>query len=184
MVRGVRRYARMWAGARSRRCPRRSGQFCADVAWRHVTFQVRVEEGDDPAAGVLRGRPARLPGLVAVGHLRARSSGCISELAFGPGAVALGQFLAYLAHRHAGWPGRRCHRRTVPGVTIRRARNFPGRSLISAAMTARSAQSSRGLGLVRRSAATSCRSTSSAAFLDADERASRTSQPQSRTKIR
>jgi hypothetical protein len=41
-----------------------------------------------------------------------------------------------------------------------------------------------GLGLVRRSTATSCRSTSSSAFLDADERLSRTSQPQSRTKIR
>ena len=41
-----------------------------------------------------------------------------------------------------------------------------------------------GLGLVRRSTATSCRSTSSSAFLDADERPGRTSQPQSRTKIR
>jgi hypothetical protein len=46
-------------------------------------------------------------------------------------------------------------------------------------MTARTAQSSPGLGLVRRSAATSCRSTSSSASLDADERPSRTSQPQS-----
>jgi hypothetical protein len=42
----------------------------------------------------------------------------------------------------------------------------------------------RGLGLARRSTATSCRSTSSSAFLDADERPSRTSKPQSRTKIR
>jgi len=32
------------------------GSICADVARRHVTFQVRVEERDDPAAGVLRGR--------------------------------------------------------------------------------------------------------------------------------
>jgi Transposase len=53
-----------------------------------------------------------------------------------------------------------------------------------AAMTARPAQSSRGLGLVRRSTATSCRSTSGSAFVDADERPSRTSRPQSRTKIR
>ena len=41
-----------------------------------------------------------------------------------------------------------------------------------------------GLGLVRRSTATSCRSTSSSASLDADERPSSTSQPQSRMKIR
>ena len=38
--------------------------------------------------------------------------------------------------------------------------------------------------LVRRSTATSCRSTSSSASLDADDRPSRTSQPQSRTKMR
>jgi hypothetical protein len=41
-----------------------------------------------------------------------------------------------------------------------------------------------GRGWVRRSTATSCRSTSSSASLDAAERPSRTSQPQSRTKIR
>ena len=58
------------------------------------------------------------------------------------------------------------------------------RSRMSAVRTARSAQSSRGRELARRSTATSCRSTSSSAFLDADERPSRTSQPQSRTKIR
>ena len=45
-------------------------------------------------------------------------------------------------------------------------------------------QSSRGRGLVRRSTATSCLSTSSSASLEADDRASRTSQPQSRTKMR
>jgi hypothetical protein len=37
----------------------------------------------------------------------------------------------------------RCHRRTVPGVTSRCARSRPGRSLISAASTARWAQSHR-----------------------------------------
>jgi hypothetical protein len=47
------------------------------------------------------------------------------------------------------------------------------KSRISAARTARSAQSSRGRGLVRRSTVTSCRSTSSSASLDADDRASR-----------
>jgi hypothetical protein len=49
---------------------------------------------------------------------------------------------------------------------------------------ARSAQSRRGLGLVRRSTATSCRRTSSSAFFDAYERPSNTSQPASRVKIR
>ena len=38
--------------------------------------------------------------------------------------------------------------------------------------------------MVRRSTATSCRSTSSSAFLEADERPSSTSQPQTRMKIR
>ena len=55
---------------------------------------------------------------------------------------------------------------------------------MSAASTARSAQSRRGRGLVRRSTATSCRSTSNSAFLEAGERPSRTSQPHSRVKIR
>ncbi len=77
-----------------------------------------------------------------------------------------------------------CQRRTVPGVTSRCGRSLPGRSRISAAITARSAQSSRGRGWVRRSTATSCRSTKSSASLEADDRPSRTSQPQSRTKMR
>jgi hypothetical protein len=72
----------------------------------------------------------------------------------------------------------------VPGVTSRCARNLPGRSRISAAITARSAQSSRGRGWVRRSTATSYRSTKISAFFDADDRPSRTSQLQSRTKMR
>jgi hypothetical protein len=79
---------------------------------------------------------------------------------------------------------RRCHRKTVPGVTSRCARRLPGRCRISAASTARSAQSSRGRGWVRRSTATSCRSTSSSTSLKARERLNRTSQPQSRTKMR
>ncbi len=49
---------------------------------------------------------------------------------------------------------------------------------------ARSAQSSRGRGFLRRRTATSCRSTSSSASFDAVERASSTSQPTNRTKIR
>jgi DDE_Tnp_1-associated len=84
--------------------------------------------------------------------------------------------------KHAG--ALRCHRKTVPGVTSRCARRLMGRCWIKAASTARSAQSSRGRGWVRRSTATSCRSTSSSAFLDADDRVSRTSHPHSRTKIR
>jgi hypothetical protein len=71
-----------------------------------------------------------------------------------------------------------------PGVTSRCIRSVLGRKRISATSTARSAQSSRGRGWVRRSAATSCRSTSSSMSLDAVERPSRTSQPQSRTMMR
>ena len=71
------------------------------------------------------------------------------------------------------------------GVTSRCTPNRAGRSRICAARIARSAQSGRGRGLVRRSAATSCRSTSSSAFFDADDhRLSRISDPQSRTKMR
>ena len=36
--------------------PAQIGSICADLARRHVTFQVCVEERDDPAAGILRGR--------------------------------------------------------------------------------------------------------------------------------
>ncbi len=79
---------------------------------------------------------------------------------------------------------RRCHRRTVPGVTSRCVRSAVGRSRMSAARTARSAQSYRGLGWVRRSTATSCRSTSTSMSVDAGERPRRTSQLQTRTKIR
>jgi len=61
---------------------------------------------------------------------------------------------------------RRWHRNTVPGVTSRWLRSGLGSRRISAARTARSAQSSRGRGLVRRSTATSWRSTSNSASLD------------------
>ena len=69
-------------------------------------------------------------------------------------------------------------------VISRCIRSRVGRSWISAARIARSAQSSRGRGLARRSTATSWRSTSNSASLEADDRPSRTSQPQSRTKMR
>jgi hypothetical protein len=55
---------------------------------------------------------------------------------------------------------------------------------IRAPSTLGSAQSKRGRGLVRRSTATSCRSTSNSAFLEAGEPPSRTSHPHSRVKIR
>ena len=61
---------------------------------------------------------------------------------------------------------------------------LPGRSRIRTARTARSAQSSRGRGWVRPGTATSCRSTSSSAFLGAVERPGSTSHPQTRMKIR
>ena len=81
----------------------------------------------------------------------------------------------------------KCHAissEAVQAVTGRCPRSLPGKSRISAAITARSAQSGRRRGSARRSTATSCRSTSSSAFLEADDRLSRTSQPQTRTKMR
>ena len=78
----------------------------------------------------------------------------------------------------------RCHRRTVPGVTSP-VRPQPSRQEPDQRGQHRAAGPvPPGRGQVRRSTATSCRSTSSAASLDAGERPSRTSQPASRTKIR
>jgi hypothetical protein len=65
---------------------------------------------------------------------------------------------------------RSCHRRIVPGVTSRCARSVLGRCRISAARTARSAQSIRGLGWVRRSTATSWRRMRISVSLDAEDR--------------
>jgi hypothetical protein len=94
--------------------------------------------------------------------------------------------LGHLARPVGGVQGRRDPGAPPPGLGLapagRRAQAVLGR--ISAARTARSAQSSRGLGWARRSTATSCRSTSSSASLDAGERPSKTSQPPGRTKIR
>ena len=71
----------------------------------------------------------------------------------------------------------------VVGATANAATAAPAHNT-QAARTARSAQSIRGRGWVRRSTAISCRSTSSSASLEADDRPSRTSQPHSRTKMR
>ena len=80
---------------------------------------------------------------------------------------------------------RRCQRRTVPGVTSRCARSLAGRSRISAAITARSAQSSFGFGFCRRSTATSWRSTrSSASFKPKSVPATPSSQSGGRTSNR
>jgi hypothetical protein len=70
------------------------------------------------------------------------------------------------------------------GVTNRCSRSSWGSRRTSAASIARSAQSNCGRGLVRRSTATSCRSTSNSTSLAAEDRPSRTSQLPSRTKIR
>jgi hypothetical protein len=64
----------------------------------------------------------------------------------------------------------RCQRRTVSGVTRRCPRSAWGSRRIRAANTARSAQPRRGLGLVRRSTATSCRKMSSSTSLVEDVR--------------
>ena len=67
---------------------------------------------------------------------------------------------------------RRCQRRIVPGVTKRCPRSIRGNLRTSAANTARSTQSRRGVGLALRSTATSRRSTRSSTSFDADERPS------------
>jgi hypothetical protein len=77
----------------------------------------------------------------------------------------------------------RCQRR-VSGVTRRWCRCSFDRSRVKAARTARSGQVGRGLVTCRRSTATSCRSTSSSAFLEVCPRASSVSQPRSWHKIR
>lgn len=64
------------------------------------------------------------------------------------------------------------------------SRSSRGSRRTNATSTARSAHSNRGRGLVRRSTATSCRSTSNSTSLAADDRPSRTSRPTSRTEIR
>jgi hypothetical protein len=79
---------------------------------------------------------------------------------------------------------RLCQRSRVPGLTSRAARCGPGSSRAKAASTARSAQSSLGLGCCRRSTASSWRSTSSSASFDAGERASNANHPVRRTNIR
>ncbi|MHB8452413.1 MAG: hypothetical protein ACYDAQ_18470 [Mycobacteriales bacterium] len=63
------------------------------------------------------------------------------------------------------------------------AHNVRGSSRISVANTARSEQSNRGGGLLRRNTATSWRNTSNSASFDAEERPSKTNQAQTRVKI-
>jgi hypothetical protein len=70
----------------------------------------------------------------------------------------------------------RCQRSSVPGVTIRCARSGFGRVRAKAAITARSDQIIFGFGCARRRTATSCRSARISASLDAEVRASSTSQ--------
>jgi hypothetical protein len=89
-----------------------------------------------------------------------------------------------LGWRHFAATSRRCQRSNVRGATIRRARSPVGMILASAASTARSVQDTRGLGLVRRSTATSCRSASISTSLAAEERASSASQDSTVTSSR
>jgi hypothetical protein len=78
--------------------------------------------------------------------------------------------------RHFAATSLRCQRSKIAGVTTRHERKAFGRSRDKAASTARSAQLSCGRGLVRRSTATSWRSASISASLDAEDRASSANQ--------
>jgi len=89
-----------------------------------------------------------------------------------------------LGWRHFAATSRRWQRNSVPGVTIRQARSPFGMILARAASTARSAQDMRGLGLARRSTATSCRSASISASLADEDRASSVSQDSTVTSSR
>jgi hypothetical protein len=89
-----------------------------------------------------------------------------------------------LGWRHLAATRRWCQRSSVPGVTIRRARSAFVMILVSAVSTARSVQDMRGLGFVRRSTATSCRSASISTSLDDEDRASSASQDSTVTSSR
>jgi hypothetical protein len=89
-----------------------------------------------------------------------------------------------LGWRHFAATSRRCQRSSVPGVTIRRARSPLGMILASAARTARSVQDIHGLGLDRRSTATSRRSASISTSLADEDRASSASQDSTVTSSR
>ena len=89
-----------------------------------------------------------------------------------------------LGWRHLAATSRRCQRSSVPGVTLRRARSPLGMILASAARMARSAQDMRGLGLARRSTATSCRSAIISTSLADEDRASSASQDNTVTSSR
>jgi hypothetical protein len=89
-----------------------------------------------------------------------------------------------LGWRHFAATRRRCQRSSAPGVTMRRARSALGMFLVSAARTARPVQDIRGLGVVRRSTATSCRSASISTSLADEDRASSASQDSTVTSSR
>ncbi len=81
-----------------------------------------------------------------------------------------------LGSRHFAATSRRCQVRSIPGVTSRLLRSPFGSTRASAASAARSDQDSFGFGLARRSTATSWRSASISASLEAEDRASNESQ--------
>ncbi len=78
---------------------------------------------------------------------------------------------------------RLCQRSSVSGVTSRRRRKPVGSRCMSAASSARSVRSSRGLGFARRSIATSCRRIKISAFSGARDRVSTASHPGTRVKV-
>ncbi len=121
-----------------------------------------------PGSGGSPSRGSRGPSARSTPPRCRRSAGTLSgsgrSTFWRPGAGAI-----------AGW---------CPGVTNRCSRSSRESRRVNAASTARLAQSNRGRGLVRRSTATSCRSTSNSTSFVADDRPCRTNQPTSRRKIR
>lgn len=89
-----------------------------------------------------------------------------------------------LGWRHLAATRRRCQRSRVPGVTMRWTHSAFGMILVSAESTALSVQDMRGLGLVRRSTATSWRSASISVSLAVEDRASSASQENTVTSSR
>jgi hypothetical protein len=133
-----------------------------------------------PARGVGAGRPGQVKVINDQYLHPARRVKVVSQ-----GSDCIGRYLAIepISWRASSPTHPRLAHRERHGSLSGRSAAFPAGAGL-ARRGPRSARSSRRRGLAWRSTATSCRSTSSSAFLEPDDRPGRTSQPQSRTKMR